>query len=345
MNKLDTPLISICIPTYNGEKYIEETLNSALNQTYQNIEIIITDDHSSDQTVAICKSYAKRDKRIKVFKNDTNLGLVNNWCESINKANGQWVKFLFQDDILEEHCVTHMIHTALTHDVNFVVCNREYFFEDGFDPKIKRFYTEKLIKTETIFTSERVYDPQESARLIAPHVFNNCMGEPPTILFNKDIYTRKDFPDNYVQLIDYIFILNNILMKPFVFIPDKLVRFRVHGSSESMRNNEVNTEDTKAFYKYLYVQYFERIQICHDILVNPIFKDVKKYVTKSHVMAIKNLYVMYSYKRHGFENVFPFYEQSHLKSFILDRMTSGYSYLRYKWCKIRYKKIKKRYKV
>ena len=135
-----TPLVSICIPTYNGAKFIKETLDTAVNQTYTNIEIIITDDNSSDDTVAICKEYAKKDNRIKVFENPKNLGLVGNWCESIEKASSKWVKFLFQDDLFESNCVEKMITTALAHNVDFVICNREYFFEKGFDPKIKAKY-------------------------------------------------------------------------------------------------------------------------------------------------------------------------------------------------------------
>lgn len=339
------PLISICIPTYNGERFIEETLKTALTQSYTNLEIIITDDSSTDNTLNICKAYAKKDSRIRVYKNTSNLGLLNNWCESIEKATSNWIKFLFQDDLLEKDCIKRMISAALKHNVEFVVCNRTYFFEEEFDPKIKRFYTEKLAKTEDIFTTERKYNPEESSKLIAPYIFNNCMGEPPTLLFNKKAYQREQFPDHYKQIIDYLFILNNVLVKPFVFIPEKLVRFRVHNSSESMRNNEVNKNNREAFYNFLYVQFYERIQLCYDILNNPVFKKIRGHISKSEVMAIKNLYVLYSYKRHGFENVYPFYEQSNLAHFVLDRSTSSYSYWRYKWFKLRYKKIKKKYNV
>ena len=73
------PLVSICIPTYNGSSYIEETLECVINQTYSNIEIIITDDSSTDDTALICKRYAKKDQRIKFYQNEINLGLIGNW--------------------------------------------------------------------------------------------------------------------------------------------------------------------------------------------------------------------------------------------------------------------------
>ncbi|GAA4278510.1 glycosyltransferase family 2 protein [Aquimarina mytili] len=340
-----SPLVSLCIPTYNGSKHIRETLDSALSQTYQNIEIVITDDHSSDDTVAICESYAKNDSRIKVYRNSKNLGLVGNWCESVDKASSKWVKFLFQDDLLEENCVERMINCAIQHKVDFVICNREYFFEEGFNPKIKLFYSERLPKTEKIFKEERLYAPKETAQRIAPHIFNNCIGEPPTFLFNKEQYSRNDFPNNYFQLIDYIFILNKILVHDFVFISDKLVKFRVHTSSESMKNSEINTEDKKEFYKFLYIQYYEKIQICYEIISNPIFSEVKKFIPKKDVEIIKNFYTVSSYKRHGFKNVFPFYKDSKLSDFILDKFSSSYSYASYKIFKIRNKKVKSKYKI
>ncbi len=344
-NQEKTPLVSICIPTYNGSKHIHETLDSALNQTYKNIEIVITDDHSTDDTVKICESYAAKDDRIKIYKNDKNLGLVGNWCESVEKASSKWVKFLFQDDLLENNCVERMIYCALQHKVDFVICNRAYFFEEGFDPKIRRFYEERLPKTERIFTEERLYKPEETAKLIAPHIFNNCIGEPPTFLFNRDNYSRSDFPDNYFQLIDYIFILNKILKNDFVFIGDKLMKFRVHTASESMKNSAINTENKKEFYKFLYIQYYEKIQICHEIHNNPIFSEVKKHIPEKDAVIIKNFYTASSYKRHGFKNVFPFYKESKLSGFILDKFSSSYSYVSYKIYKIRNKKIKLKYKA
>jgi len=339
------PLVSICIPTYNGGKYIKETLECALNQTYTNIEVIITDDYSLDNTIDICESYARKDNRIKIYKNKKNLGLVGNWCESIEKASSKWVKFLFQDDLIENNCIERMIISALSHKVDFVICNRTYFFENDFDPKIKRFYTERLPKTEKIFTEERSYTPKETAQLIAPHIFNNCIGEPPCFLFNKEKYSPNDFPNNYFQLIDYIFILNKILSYNFVFIPDKLVKFRVHSASESMKNSTVNTQNRKEFHHFLYIQYYEKILICNEILTNHKFIEVKNNIPEKDIVTVKNFYTSSSYKRHGFENVIPFYKESKLSTFILDKFSSSYSYLSYKIFKITNRNVRIKYKI
>jgi len=344
-NTIHQPLVSICIPTYNGAAFISETLQSALNQSYQNFEIIITDDKSSDNTLEICMAFSEKDSRIKVYENEQNLGLVGNWCECVEKAKSKWIKFLFQDDLLVSNCIEKMISAALQHKVDFVICNRKYIFEDNFDQKIKGHYENSLPKTELIFEDNRIYKPKETAKAITPYLFNNCIGEPPTFLFNKEKYSRDDYPDNYFQLIDYIFILNKILVHDFVFISDKLVKFRIHSSSESMRNNNKNTNDTKSFHKYLYIQYFERIQICHEILHNPIFKDVKTHFSEKEVHLIKNWYTLKSYRRHSFQKVKPFYEASALNNFILDETTSKYNYLSYRLFKKTFKPTRKKFSV
>ena len=93
-------LVSILIPVYNRDKFIEETINSALSQTYQNIEIIIVDNNSTDNTWRIIKKYTKKDNRIKAFKNDTNIGPVRNWKKCTDKADGEFGKILWSDDLI-----------------------------------------------------------------------------------------------------------------------------------------------------------------------------------------------------------------------------------------------------
>ena len=80
------PLVSVCIPTYNNADYIEETMRSVLNQTYQNIELIIVDDQSEDGTVQVVKNV--KDPRVKLFINEKNLGMSGNWnhCMELCKA-------------------------------------------------------------------------------------------------------------------------------------------------------------------------------------------------------------------------------------------------------------------
>lgn len=95
---MEQELVSIVIPVYNREDFIRDALDSAINQTYKNIEIVVVDNCSTDGTWKILENYAKRDKRILIFRNDENIGPVNNWIECFKKARGNYIKILWSDD-------------------------------------------------------------------------------------------------------------------------------------------------------------------------------------------------------------------------------------------------------
>ena len=80
------PLVSIGMSVYNGEKYIRQTLNSLLNQTYKNFELIISDNASTDETKKICEEYAKREKKIKYIRQKENMGATYNFKFVLEQA-------------------------------------------------------------------------------------------------------------------------------------------------------------------------------------------------------------------------------------------------------------------
>lgn len=94
-------LISIIIPVYNTEDYLEESLNSVINQTYKNIEIICIDDASTDNSLKILNDYAKKDKRITVLSNENNLGPSYSRNKGLNVANGEFILFHDSDDVVD----------------------------------------------------------------------------------------------------------------------------------------------------------------------------------------------------------------------------------------------------
>lgn len=101
----NNPLISICIPVYNGEKDLFRAIESCINQTYKNIEIIISDDDSKDKTEKIALDYAAKDKRIKYFKNENNFGVVKNFLNAFKLASGEFVQLLNHDDWLSKNYI------------------------------------------------------------------------------------------------------------------------------------------------------------------------------------------------------------------------------------------------
>lgn len=96
-------LISIAMCSYNGERFIKEQIDSILEQTYMNFELIIVDDGSKDNTIKIIKEYQSKDSRVKLFQNEKNLGFVKNFEKAISLCTGEFIALADQDDIWKKN--------------------------------------------------------------------------------------------------------------------------------------------------------------------------------------------------------------------------------------------------
>jgi glycosyltransferase involved in cell wall biosynthesis len=114
--------ISILIPTYNRVEFIEECILSALNQDYKNYEIIIVDNKSNDGTWEICVNLSKQHSRIKLFRNENNIGPVLNWLRCAQEASGKFSKILFSDDTLDKNCLSNLKHIINNNNIGFSFC-------------------------------------------------------------------------------------------------------------------------------------------------------------------------------------------------------------------------------
>ncbi len=112
--------VSVLIPAYNSERLIAECINSAINQSYQNIEIIIVDDGSTDNTFSICDNYAKSDKRLKIIRKN-NDGVVSARIEATKYADGDFVLCLDSDDFIDRTMLEQMLELAKQNNAD-VVC-------------------------------------------------------------------------------------------------------------------------------------------------------------------------------------------------------------------------------
>lgn len=105
-------LVSICMPVYNMAATIQRAIMSALNQDYQEIEVIVADNQSTDDTYKLASSITH--KNLKVFRNETNSGAYGNHNRCLELARGEWIKFLHGDDELLPHCVSSMVSILKT---------------------------------------------------------------------------------------------------------------------------------------------------------------------------------------------------------------------------------------
>ena len=123
-------LISIIVPVYKVEKYLNKCINSILDQTYQNIEIILVDDGGKDKCPMICDEYVKIDQRVKVIHQE-NRGLSGARNVGIEMAKGEYLIFVDSDDTIEKTLVKDLYECAKKNNTPIAICGRRYVFEDG----------------------------------------------------------------------------------------------------------------------------------------------------------------------------------------------------------------------
>lgn len=122
------PLISVIMPSYNCGKYIAEAITSVLNQTYQNWELLICDDGSTDDSIPIAKLFASSHERIKTFSNDRNRGAAFAKNLLIGKSNGEFIALMDADDVCDENRLLEQLH--FIRENNLDACGTDYYTID-----------------------------------------------------------------------------------------------------------------------------------------------------------------------------------------------------------------------
>ncbi len=259
------PLVSVCIPTFNGAGFIGQCIESCANQTYPNIEIVICDDCSSDETISIIEKYAKADKRIKVYKNANNLGLVGNWNATLKNAAGEYIKWMFQDDLMEHNAVESFVEAAKSnHD--FIVSKRNFVLYPEATESEKDYYFKKIRKLENYFSDNEnthYFNSAEIARLTTENIALNFIGEPSLIFFKRSLINEVGlYDDKLVQICDLEFNLR-LAVKSGVFVINKpLCSFSIHANSTTSSN--LNK-------KYFRLRYIEQAYFAFKLLNDKAF--------------------------------------------------------------------------
>jgi len=181
-------LVSVLIPCYNSEEYIEQTLKSCINQTYNNIEIIVVDDGSKDNSLEILKKFEKRYKNIKVFQQE-NRGAPVARNLAFEKSKGDYIQYLDADDLLEENKILTQIEKFKNSNENIIIFGGVKYFEN--DISISWDYS-SIIKDYNN-TKEFLIDLWSSSKsvlihswLTPRHLIEEVKGWDETLLKNQD---------------------------------------------------------------------------------------------------------------------------------------------------------------
>lgn len=144
------PKVSIVVPVYNVEEFLEKCLDSILNQTYQNYELILINDGSTDNSGCICDEYEKKDSRIKVI-HQLNEGQSAARNKGVSVANSDWIMFIDSDDIIHHKLLEFLVNAVLHSNANVGTCLR---FEGSKLPE--KFYTSNMCEYQVIDINEQV---------------------------------------------------------------------------------------------------------------------------------------------------------------------------------------------
>jgi len=137
----EEPLVSIIVITYNSAKYVLETLESAKAQTYPNIELIVSDDCSTDNTIELCNKWIKKNKKrfvkVQFITSERNTGISPNCNRGVNVADGEWIKIIAGDDILNNRCIElNIFYANKNKDANFLFSKSAIIQNDKITDKI-----------------------------------------------------------------------------------------------------------------------------------------------------------------------------------------------------------------
>lgn len=263
---MSNPLVTVAIPTIGRSAYFEETLKSAIKQSYTNLEILISDNASTDATQAICKDYSE-DNRVSYFRQNTRLTMIDNWNFLLTKSKGEYFLLLSDDDLLEVEMISQFITTFEKHkdqDISLAYCPVKYIdykgyttsgssgspeFEDGFSfIKASFLYKRSLLPSATLFKTE---------------VLNQLNGFDKSSLFGTDMITR----------------LNAAVNHNVTCINMPLVKYRRHLDSLSYSLDAVNSH--KELFDYFRSEKF--------IYAQTLKNEIDYYIQKTSFLLIRQL--------------------------------------------------------
>lgn len=263
------PLVSILMTSYNREKYIGSAIQSALYQTYENWELIVLDDCSKDKTFEIAKAFSSKDSRIKVYRNDSNLGQFKNRNRVASFAEGEYLKYLDSDDLLYPFAIEQLVYYMVQYpEAGYGLCSIDqdpkYIFPVQLSPveAYQRHYLDKKL----------IFHKAPLSSIIRKDAFNKAGG----------------FPHEAVSG-DFAMWLHLSLFFPVVLMPHGMIWYRVHPDQEMQKTKD----NILVEFEYFKVaEYYISLDKC------PLNEREKKIVLRE-IKSIQKRYIFWKTRTKG----------------------------------------------
>lgn len=270
---MDKPLVSVFIPVYNSEDYIKDALNSIVTQTYTNLEIIIVDDCSTDQSIEIINSF--QDSRIRLIRNEENKGIPYNRNLGLNESKGKYMAIMDADDIAMPNRIEEQVAFMEKHqDIDAIGTYYEMFgskVSRTFKPK---YISPEEIKVQLLFFSQ-IGNPTAMVRLetIKKH----------QITYNPEYFVAQDY-DMWVQISK---------VGKLHILPDVLLKYRTGHSNITKKSQEEKAVKRKKIIDSIHkdILEFYRFNLTDKELIvyNEFFNDNSSEISKSSLEVIATI--------------------------------------------------------
>lgn len=234
------PTVSVCIPAYRGAAFLTATIESVLDQTLDDLEVIVLDDASPDGTADIVGRFA--DTRLRYERNDTRLGVEGNWNRVLSQARGRYVKVLCHDDLLRPDCLACQVAVMESHpEVALVAGRRDVVDEAG----------RVLVRGRGLRGLSGVVRPSTAIRQTV-RTGTNMFGEPLAVLLRRDLTAQcGPFSGRRPYVIDLDYWCRMLRFGSLYAQPETVGAFRVTSTSLSVELMRQQSRQTVGFLKEL----------------------------------------------------------------------------------------------
>lgn len=268
------PLLSICIPVFNCHEHIAEAVDSVLQQSFTDFELIIVDNCSDDGTYEILSGY--KDCRIRLLRNETNIGACGNWNRALKEASGRYIKILCADDIIYADCLARQFALLETSDekVVMVSCNRDIIDESG----------KKVFHRKYPGSSGKV----EGVKVIKKIVRHgtNIVGDVSSAMFKRDVVSKAgQFDGSLPYVIDLDYWVRILLHGDLFVMTETLSAYRISAASWSVAISNSQTTDFRSL--------IDRIESKYGVELTTFDKLLGKFMARLNTLLRKIFYILY----------------------------------------------------
>ena len=266
--------VSIILTSYNYEKYIKDAVNSILNQTISDWELIIVDDNSTDNSLDIIMEFVNIDSRIQVIRNCENLGLKNSIQTGILAATGEWIAFLESDDLWEKKYLEKKLEIADEYpNVGFIYNDVKFFGSQSMIAE-KKYFSIVNKNNNKKFPQDMFFD----------FGYENPVLTMSSVMIKKQFLENINFNTPIDKLLDWYLYIQIAQKTNFYYIKEQLTLWRQHEKSYISKNNNIKYRfaNISAYY-YLYRQSPWNILLLLFIIISTIrmcFKRLIYYISK-----------------------------------------------------------------